>query len=401
MLAILAALAGHELDSAPGVVTVTGVNGEARVPVRTDATGAPVVAAPVLMSALAGSVRVADGWAEVSVARQAFRFLVGAPLYVFDNRLQPLAAAASVSRDTLYLPFQFVAEILPTYFSERYRYDSRRARLIDSGGSRAPVAREPMPVREPARLANGLRPGHIVTIDPGHGGVDPGNPGVFFPRGTREKHVTLEVALLLREELKRRGVGVQMTRTTDTLIALGDRGSYCAEACDLFVSLHVNSLARRRGYTDVRGFETYFLAEAKTEDAARVAQMENEAVRFEGGAGSADQAVGLDFILKDLQLNEHLRESARAAELVQRSLTTVHTGESRGVKQAGFMVLTTARRPAILVELGYSTNPQDGQLLTTRSTQRAMAVAIGGAIVDYLIDYERKTGSAPDSGVSP
>jgi N-acetylmuramoyl-L-alanine amidase len=250
------------------------------------------------------------------------------------------------------------------------------------------------------RLANGLRPGHIVTIDPGHGGVDPGNPGVFFPRGTREKDVTLEVGLLLRDELKRRGVGVQMTRTSDTLIALGDRGGFCTEACDLFVSLHVNSLARRRGYTDIRGFETYFLAEAKTEDAARVAQMENEAVRFEAGASSAETAVGLDFILKDLQLNEHLRESARAAELVQRHLKDVHTGENRGVKQAGFMVLTTARRPAILVELGYSTNPQDGQLLTTRSSQKAMASAVADAIVAYLLDYERKTGSARDSGVS-
>jgi N-acetylmuramoyl-L-alanine amidase len=271
--------------------------------------------------------------------------------------------------------------------------------LIDSGGSpRAPVAREPERPKDD-RLPNGLRPGHIVTIDPGHGGVDPGNPGVFFPRGTREKDVTLEVGLLLRDELKRRGVGVQMTRTSDTLIALGDRGGFCTEACDLFVSLHVNSLARRRGYTDIRGFETYFLAEAKTEDAARVAQMENEAVRFEAGGNRADQAVGLDFIVKDLQLNEHLRESARAAELVQRNLRTAHTGESRGVKQAGFMVLTTAQRPAILVELGYSTNPQDGQLLTTRSSQKAMAAALADAIVEYLLDYERKTGSARDSGV--
>jgi N-acetylmuramoyl-L-alanine amidase len=387
-LTILVALAAHRLDSAPAVLTVTGVNGEARIPVRTDASGAAVVAAPRLMSALAGSVQVTDGWAEVKVGLQSFRFLVGAPLYVFDNRLQPLAASASVFRDTLFLPFQFVAEILPLNLGERYRYDRRRARLIDSGEK----------VR-PARLPNGLRPGHIITIDPGHGGVDPGNPGVFFPRGTREKEVTLAVGLLLREELKRQGVGVQMTRTSDTLIALGDRGSYCTEACDLFVSLHVNSLARRRGYTDIRGFETYFLAEAKTEDAARVARMENEAVRFEAGPAPAESGVGIDFILKDLQLNEHLRESARAAELVQHRLQTVHTGESRGVKQAGFMVLTTARRPAILVELGYSTNPQDGQFLTTRSSQKAMAAALADAIVSYLLEYERKTSPAPDSGV--
>ena len=399
-LAILGALAVHGLDSAPALVTITGVNGEARVPVRMDATGAPVFAAPGLMSALAGSALVTDGWAEVTLGAQSFRFLVGAPLYLFNNQLQPLASAVSVSHDTLYLPFQFVAEILPSYLGDRYRYDRRRARLIDSGASgRAPIARAPEPVREISRLPNGLRPGHMITIDPGHGGVDPGNPGVFFPQGTREKDVTLAVGLLLRDELKRQGVGVQMTRTSDTLIALGDRGSFCTEACDLFVSIHVNSLARRRGYTDIRGFETYFLAEAKTEDAARVARMENEAVRFEAGPARPDQGVGIDFILKDLQLNEHLRESARAAELVQRTLQTVHTGESRGVKQAGFMVLTTARRPAILVELGYSTNPQDGQFLTTRSSQKAMAAALADAIVAYLLEYERKTSQVQDSGV--
>lgn len=189
-----------------------------------------------------------------------------------------------------------------------------------------------------------------------------------------------------------------MTRTSDTLIALGDRGGYCTEACDLFVSLHVNSLARRPGYTDIRGFETYFLAEAKTEDAARVAQMENEAVRFEGNPSEGGTALGLDFILKDLQLNEHLRESARAAELVQRRLQSAHTGESRGVKQAGFMVLTTARRPAILVELGYSTNPEDGRLLTSYATQKAMASAIADAVVEYLLEYERKTSPTLGSG---
>jgi N-acetylmuramoyl-L-alanine amidase len=359
-----------------------------------------VVAAPGLMSALAGSVLVTDGWAEVTLGTQSFRFLVGAPLYLFNNHLQPLASAVSVSRDTLFLPFQFVAEILPSYLGDRYRYDRGRARLVDRGVSkRVPVATIPAPAPEITRLPNGLRPGHTVTVDPGHGGVDPGNPGVFFPRGTREKDVTLAVGLLLRDELKRQGVGVQMTRTTDTLIALGDRGSFCTEACDLFVSIHVNSLARRRGYTDIRGFETFFLAEAKTEDAARVAKMENEAVRFEGSPASAERGVGIDFILKDLQLNEHLRESARAAELVQSTLKTVHTGESRGVKQAGFMVLTTARRPAILVELGYSTNPQDGQFLTTRSSQKAMAAALADAIVAYLLEYERKTSQVQDSGV--
>ena len=379
---------------APSQISIAGARGTATLPVRADPTGAPVVSAPLLVAALAGAVRMQDGWAEVVVARQPFRFLVGAPLYQFSNQVHPLASPAWLSRDTLYLPFQFVAEIIPYYLGERYRYDARAARLEDIA-ARPSAARAPAPVD---RLPNGLRPGHVVTLDPGHGGVDPGNPGTYFPRGVREKDVVLQIGLLLREELQKRGVGVRMTRTSDTLIALGDRGAVCTAACDLFVSLHVNSIARRRGYTEVRGFETYILAEARTEDAARVARMENDAVRFETNESDGPRAAGLDFILKDLQLNEHLRESARAAELVQKKLGAVHTGLDRGVKQAGFKVLTTARRPAILIELGYSTNPQDGRYLTSRRSQRAMAAALADAVVDYLRDYERKTGGAEAGG---
>jgi N-acetylmuramoyl-L-alanine amidase len=395
-LAVAAVLVIHSPGS-PGEVTVAG----ARIPVRLDPSGAAVLPANPLLLALHGTIRMDDAWAEVTVARQPFRFLLGAPLCVFSTRLLPLAAQASVAGDTLFLPFQFVAEVLPYYLGDRYRYDARAARLDEIPAQvSARLAATVPSAGDSGRLPNGLRPGHVVAIDPGHGGVDPGNPGIFFPRGTREKDVTLQVGLLLREELKRRGVGVRMTRTTDTLIALGDRGGYCTEACDLFVSLHVNALKRRPGYTDVRGYETYFLAEAKTEDAARVAEMENDAVRFETSPESAGPIGGLDFILKDLQLNEHLRESARAAELVQKGIGTVHTGESRGVKQAGFMVLTTARRPAILVEMGYSTNPQDGRLLTTTASQRSMASAIADAVVAYLLEYERKTAAARDSGAA-
>lgn len=394
MIAALVALGALLAENpAPRVVTVTTPRGEQRIPVRLDRrSGAPVLAAPLLVGALDGTVRVAEVWAEVTLAQQGFRFLLGAPVYLFNDRLETLAAPVSLTADTLFLPFQFVSEILPTLLAERYRYDPRAGRLIER--TARPVALRP----EPARLPNGLRPGHIVTVDAGHGGVDPGNPGLYFPDGLREKDVTLQVALKLREELRRRGVVVRMTRTTDTLIALGDRGAFCTQNCDLFVSLHVNSLPRRHGFTEVRGFETYFLAEARTEDAARVAQMENEALRFEPAGGGPAGLAGVDFILKDLQLNEHLRESARLAELVQHDLGQIHTGPDLGVKQAGFVVLTTARRPAVLVEMGYSTNPEDSRFITSAAGQRAIAGALADAVVAYLLEYERKTNAADSGG---
>ena len=170
-------------------------------------------------------------------------------------------------------------------------------------------------------------------------------PACSFPAGMKEKDVTLQMSLLLREELRARGITVRMTRTRDTLIALGDRGAYCTEDCDLFVSLHVNSLPRRRGYTDVRGYETFFLAEAKTEDAERVAKMENEAVRFEPETEATAEQQGLDFILKDLATNEYLRESARLAELIQVAARQRQSGRRPG-REAGRVHGAHHRAPA-------------------------------------------------------
>src|SRR3989454_12559490 len=115
-------------------------------------------------------------------------------------------------------------------------------------GARSP-ARCPPPVSRPANAPNpltGLRHHHAVVIDPGHGGADPGNPGRFFSGGLVEKDITLAVARLLRAELTRRGIAALLTRTSDTLIDLADRGAFCRAECDLFVSIHVNAMPAGR-----------------------------------------------------------------------------------------------------------------------------------------------------------
>ncbi len=235
----------------------------------------------------------------------------------------------------------------------------------------------------------GLRQRHTIVIDPGHGGRDPGNPGLYFTGGRTEKDITLAIGRLLRAELLRRGLAASLTRATDTLIDLADRATFCREACDLFVSIHVNSMPRGGHGSRVTGVETYYLSEAKTEDQKRVAEMENDAVRFETDSPRLP-AGGLGTILRDLQLNEYLRESAQLAALVQGSVAKIHPGEDRGVQQAAFTVLTTARRPAILVEAGFATNKDDGAFLDSALGQRKIANAIADGVVVYLLEFERK-----------
>jgi len=229
-------------------------------------------------------------------------------------------------------------------------------------------------------------------LDAGHGGVDVGMTGPIGRSAfLREKDVTLAVARLVGEELERRGVGVVLTRSADTLIALGDRGRIAAaRGADMFVSIHVNAANPRwRDAGGARGFETYFLAEAKTEDAERVARMENASVRFETTA-RAESGDPLSFILRDLAQNEHLRESSRLAELVQGEVGRVHPAESRGVKQAGFMVLATSYMPAILVEIGFGSNDAEARYLTGTAGQRRLARAIADGVERYLAEYERR-----------
>ena len=99
------------------------------------------------------------------------------------------------------------------------------------------------------------------------------------------------------------------------------------------------------------------------------------------------------FILRDLAQNEHLRESSRLAELVLESLGQVHPAESRGVKQAGFMVLATSYMPAILVETGFGSNDAEARYLASATGRRRLAHAIAEGIERYMAEYERRVAA--------
>lgn len=404
-MSVLTAVLLAALAASPVRLQVSTARGVVVIPLRSETGQGAMVPLGPLAQAIGGRITRDEEWFVLATGAGEFRFLAGTAVVGDGATVRGLPAVSQQRGDSLYVPLAFVSEMLADPLRRAWNWNPGTVVLAEGPApspllirpSRTTVGRE-----ERARIPSGLKPGHHVTIDAGHGGSDPGNPGLYFPGGLKEKHVTLAIALLLRDELERRGVKVTMTRTTDTLISLGHRAPrFCrAPECDLFVSLHVNSLDRRTGYTRVRGFETYFLAEARTADAARVAKMENDAARFDPEGSDEAATGGLDFILKDLQANEFLRESARAAELVQSSLREVGDGPAldRGVKQAGFAVLTTARRPSILVEMGYSTNPDDARQMTTRNGQDGIASAIAEAIVKYLQQYDRKTSDAQRAG---
>ena len=406
-LLLLALLGVAPPAPTPQSVTIATPRGELELPVRTDASGAPIVFASPLVLALGGEVKLAGAWADITIARRPLRLLIGSPFYLTSNKVHPMAGSVAQIGDTLFVPLDFVTTVLPREYSGRLRWDSLSAHLIETGWvarvrPSAPVNTGSRTGSRPAgppaaRLPNGLRVGHVVTVDAGHGGEDPGTRGVFLPRGMVEKDITLKVALMLREELQDRGVKVRMTRTTDVRPDLRRRAPMCGADCDLFVSLHVDALDPRRSpnYRSVDGFHTIIIGEENTAESDRIARLENEALRFETPDDGRAQGGAIGFILKDLQMNEYLHESERAGALVQEHLAPIHPGRNLGVKQSNILaVLNTARRPAILVEMGFSSHRGDATFLASSGGQRRIAQSIADAIVNYLREFERRSGLA-------
>jgi N-acetylmuramoyl-L-alanine amidase len=343
----------------------------------------PVVSADSLAAALGGQIeaRSRDEYV-VTVAGLLVAMTVGVPFVRVGTQTLPLAAEPVLRAGKLWVPYSFVTDFLPRVASG-VTFDTRRAVL-----QRQIAAATPPPASKPRLFT--------VVVDAGHGGPDRGMRG---PIGAdweiREKDITLDVALQLRDVLQDRGISVIMTRSTDTLIALSDRGRIAnAKKGDVFLSIHVNAANPNwKQPGAARGFETYFLSEARTEDARRVEAMENEVVKYEISSNvSANDP--LSFIVHDMEQNQHLRESSDLAATVQRSLAKMHPGPNRGVKQAGFRVLVTAFMPAVLIEIGFGTNATEARYLRDPQRQREIANSIADATVQYLAGYQRRTNAA-------
>ncbi len=387
--------------TAPTTLVVATSRGESEIPVF-EHRGHPALRARHLEAVLPVSSSAGAGeWVTVSFAGEPFRFLLDAPLMEHRDQIIHLVGGAYSQADTLYLPLQWLSVIIPSVFSEGYRYDPIAARFEEA--SLAPVLTRISPPQETQRsIAQdapsaelsapnefGLRLPHTVAVDPGHGGEDEGNPGMYLPRGVREKHITLGIGRELQRALARRDISVVMTRTSDRRVDLSDRAAVCVGDCDLFVSIHVDALSRGPGYTAHNGVHTYIWGGSQTANARRVAAMENRALQYEAARESQDDDA-LAYIMRDLQVNEHQRESSILATAIQLKAAAIHPGEDRGVEQANYAVLRAATRPAILIETGYATNRRDAEFLTSPGGQQVLAEAIAQGILEYLRLYESK-----------
>ena len=245
----------------------------------------------------------------------------------------------------------------------------------------------PAPHERPA-----YTPLRTIVLDAGHGGHDSGAVG---PGGLQEKELVLDVtkraARLLEERVD---VKARLSRDGDYFVPLKDRTSFAnRERADLFVSIHAN--AHRVAASE--GVEVYFLSSEATDSAARqVAAVENSVVQLEKPANGKNggRTDIVKTILWDLAQSEFQAESSRLAETMLDTMThTLHI-PNRGVKQAGFYVLGGAAMPAILVEIGFVTNPREEKRLKESRYRDEIARAIVSGLVDYKRAWDLRARAA-------
>ena len=214
-----------------------------------------------------------------------------------------------------------------------------------------------------------------IVVDAGHGGKDPGGLG---PDNEKEKDINLAVVKQLAKRLNDQGYEVLLTRDTDVFIPLDERTAFAnRKKADLFISVHVNA----NDNSDIKGIETYFLNLTTDASAIRVAAREN---------ATTTKSIGdLQFIINDLMLTSKINESSRFASSTQKSIIgSLDKNEiitkDHGVKQAPFYVLIGAKMPAILVEIGYITNPNECELLHSEEYQQSIVDGIVTGINTYV-----------------
>ncbi|MEM0998363.1 MAG: N-acetylmuramoyl-L-alanine amidase [Bacteroidota bacterium] len=221
-----------------------------------------------------------------------------------------------------------------------------------------------------------------IVIDAGHGGKDPGALG----SKVKEKEVTLAIALKLKKILNENmpQVKVKMTRDDDTFVELHNRAKEVSNhEADFFVSIHCNANRNKKAH----GSETYVLGAHKSDANMDVVMRENGVILMEDNHEEIYE--GFDpnsvpaYIFFQYLTNVHLEQSWKLASKVQSQFKDRVGRIDRGVKQAGYLVLWRASKPAILIETGFISNDQEQAFLTSENGQTYMASAIYRAIKDY------------------
>jgi N-acetylmuramoyl-L-alanine amidase len=235
-----------------------------------------------------------------------------------------------------------------------------------------------------------------VVIDPGHGGHDPGT--IHPTKKIQEKDIVLPVALELGATIKKYmpEVNVVYTRTTDTFVELYKRAEIANRSnADVFISLHCNAMDTKKDKkkAEVKGLEVFVMGPHANQENLEVAKRENAVILLEDNykknyGGFDPNSPQAHIIMTSIQ-NNYLENSLHLATLIDKQFSERLHRPTRGIKQAGFVVLRRVACTSILVELGYVTNDEEVEYMTDTWNQTLMASAIYRAFRDFKNEVEK------------
>lgn len=220
--------------------------------------------------------------------------------------------------------------------------------------------------------------GKLIVIDPGHGGSDSGAVG----NGLKEKNVVLATSKKLGALLQKRGYRVLYTRSTDVFINLRSRTAFAAKKnADMFISIHANAAPNASSALKMSGVETFFLSPARSERSKNAAALENR------GDLEDMNTFSKQTFLNFLNREKIISSNKLAIDIQSYMLSSVKKSFSSrdgGVREAPFWVLVGATMPAVLVEMGYITHPQEGKNLGKSAYQDRIAQGIANGVDAYF-----------------
>lgn len=222
----------------------------------------------------------------------------------------------------------------------------------------------------------------VVVIDAGHGGKDPGTIG---PSGVMEKNINLPVALKLGSLIQNAfpDVKVIFTRTKDVFIEVKDRSVIANNAkAKLFISIHSNY--KKKEETEKNGFEVYVLNTERFPEAISFTMNENKILKYDNYGNDTTGR----YIYSTLAESGYQRLSNLLSFAIESNLISLTQLQSRGVMQAGLWVLLGSSMPAVLVECGYLSDPDDEKYLSSTAGQTAVANGLFQGFVSFKMIYD-------------
>lgn len=282
---------------------------------------------------------------------------------------------------------RMVLDVLPVGKGQQPTNIPPPADVVDEG--RAPsvhpirIDEEPAPVVPRRVVHNDKNQQVTVTLDPGHGGVDPGGCGKVLK--LCEKNIVLDVAKQIKEILEKQKVKVVLTRSDDRFIPLAERVRIAQRAqSDLFVSIHADIHPTK---SNVIGATTYVVSDrASDREAARLADKENDGDILAGVAIDRESPE-VQNILISLVQRETRNNSSYLAQAILTEMGKVTQVRRAEPLFAGFRVLKAPDVPSVLIEMGYLSNPREERQLADPAFRKRLARRIADGIMNHVKEH--------------